>query len=167
MEIAERLFTLAEWLSQADRPLPMREIASRLGVSMRTVRNSLDELNVYLSSCGGRVVCRPRVRVWLEGITAAALQELSTRRRAASALATPSERERAILFRLLSGDYVCTQELCNILYVSRSTLRRHMQHVRTYLAHYGLRLQRRVSRWSKCIHAWNRRLPPGSGRGTY
>jgi len=142
--------SIFELLASSPGPVTVAEIAAKLGVSPRTVRYELDDLEPLVMRLGGRLTRRPRVGIAIEGLAPESLVtgRLQLRQASKDSVSTPEGRQRLILVWLLqepSG--VTPASLCRRLFVSRSTLRRDLAAVKGWLAARNVTLVRRSSRY--------------------
>lgn len=114
-------------------------IAQQLELSDRTVRSELKQLAEELPDYGMALISKPkfgyRVEILdpvLAGKTQAPRTEMP---------ATPQQRVRFILEYLLAHeDYVKTEELCDLLFLSQSSISQDLKTVREILERYNLKL---------------------------
>jgi transcriptional antiterminator/mannitol/fructose-specific phosphotransferase system IIA component (Ntr-type) len=142
--------TIFELLAGSPGPITVAEIAAKLGVSPRTVRYELDDLEPLVRRLGGRLTRRPRVGIAIEGLAPESLVagRLQLRQASRDSASTPEGRRRLILVWLLQEPSGLTlASLCRRLFVSRSTLRRDLAAVKQWLAARNVTLVRRSSRY--------------------
>lgn len=131
-------------LQRGGAPVTAREIATRFGVAVRTVRYDLDYLRTALNGTGLRLVARPRAGLWIEG-------EPDRREAIIKLLRSVGEppplhwadRQNRLVVELLTCDEGLTiAELGDILACSRTTIQRDLEKIEPRLGQYGLRLER-------------------------
>lgn len=139
-----RLQELLGWLKQ-DEYRTARQLAKYIRVSEKTVRIAIHELNAELSKCGARIVSKPRYGYCLE-ITDPGLFESYQIEEASKERIPDNGKERSeylLAYLLFKKDYVKIEELCEFLYVSKTTLSHSLKAVETILSQYHLFVERR------------------------
>ncbi len=123
--------------------LPQEELARRLAVSTRTVRNDIDALNAILAEHGARFVLKRGEGYRLQADDPERFQRV--RPQAGSGRAIPrqaGERVHYLLAQFLGSAYALKlQDLADAWCVSRATLQADMAEVRERLAAYGLSIE--------------------------
>ena len=118
-------------------------IADKLGVSEKTVRIRVKELNDYLTNFGAAVLSGRGQGYKLEIIDEEKFHSL-TEKRSEKLPTTSTERVPYILAFLLNRvDYIKIDDICEFLYVSRNTLIADLKRVEYVLNMYNLKLERR------------------------
>lgn len=143
--------------------LTCEKLAAKLDISEKTVRKKIAEANEELADYGVTIIRRPRLGCALK-ITDPELyiQSRETENSPSHIPQIPDERARFILIYLLEhNDYVRMDELCEALYVSRSTLTADLKRTKKYLEiyhlgiesrpHYGVRLKGSEFDKRRCI----------------
>lgn len=118
-------------------------LAELLGVSSRTVRSDIVKLNNELESHGARVISRPRRGVML-CVTDRRLYA-QYRPFAEDGDLSQGERVQQVIEYLLSANRpVLMDDLADMLFYSRSTLKRDMREVRRILTRFDLHIDNRA-----------------------
>lgn len=140
-----RLWDVLDILSEKEYRTS-KYIGGELGISEKTVRTRIKELEEEISAHGAVIISKPRYGYCLE-ITNEDLWEEYKRKRYEESLAVPvdsSERIEYMLALLLSRtEYMKIEELCSFLYVSSKTLTNELKHVEYMLHCFELRLDRK------------------------
>ncbi|MEW6522724.1 MAG: HTH domain-containing protein [Bacillota bacterium] len=129
-------------LLEADGPFTMQALASKLGVSARTLRSDLPEVRRWLAFYGVTVISKPRRGIWVEGQVERALAQL------AAAVVPgyagplrPDQRVDGLALRLLHpGGTVSMARMAQMLAVSRSTVKADLGALSARLQELGLHL---------------------------
>lgn len=143
----ERCWEIVNILLNTNKPITINEIAKRLDVSNRTIRNDLKELEEYFQNNSyGKIVKKPRIGVWLE-VDEEGKRLLRNAVNKSKIYIQPfssEERQFYIIKRLLqSKDSITMQILADELYVSRVTVFKDLEEVEKWLNKYNLKLKRR------------------------
>ncbi len=136
MNLNVRLAALAEYLAESGGPITIREIAAHLGVSARTVRYDLGDLEARLEQAGLRLSRRPRVGISIEGLDDGGPADLKRLLSTTdtSPLATRESRiQRLILWLLHENEGISLGIICRRMYVSPTTARRDIARARAWL----------------------------------
>lgn len=143
----ERCSEILKILIDRQEPITINEIANRLDVSNRTIRNDFQKISELLEDSEDiKIVKKPRVGVWLDA-------NFAGKKKIESIISSNEEyihpysskvRKRYIIERLLmSQDSVTMQKLGNELYVSRITIYNDCEEVEKWLKKYNLLLRRK------------------------
>lgn len=142
-----RLNIILSILLQSKGPLSVDQIAERVRVSNKTIRNDLKNLEEILCKYGIKLVKKSGVGVFIEcdetqrqKLEARLLPEIST------IDYSPEFREKYILKRLFTseGD-ISIKELARELFVSRATIYKDLEKVEEWLQAHSLKLVRKPS----------------------
>lgn len=121
-----------------------RQLAGQLGISEKTVRTRLRELNDELEKNGAKVVSRARFGYRLEVVDPVSLEAWQSKKGKGEPLENARERSDYLMACLLfRPGYVKIEELCDFIYVSRPTLTGCLKMVEATLKRYHLSLERR------------------------
>lgn len=127
-------------------PVVIANLARRFGVSPRSIRYDLDEIEAWLEGTSVTLCRRPRVGIWIEGAEeglALAREQLGLVEEYRPVL-SPEERRNIIISRLLQRDEpVTSHALADELHVSRTTVFADLDNVQAWLDQRGLSLVRR------------------------
>lgn len=127
-------------------PVVIADLARQFGVSPRSIRYDLDEIEMWLESTPVRLCRRPRVGIWIDGSedgVAAARQKLGLVEEYRPVL-SPEQRRNIIVARLLQCEEPVTSHcLADELHVSRTTVFADLDGVQAWLERRGLALVRR------------------------
>lgn len=121
-----------------------RQLAGQLGISEKTVRTRLRELNDELEKNGAKVVSRARFGYRLEVVDPVSFEAWQSKKGKGEPLENARERSDYLMACLLfRPGYVKIEELCDFIYVSRPTLTGCLKMVEATLKRYHLSLERR------------------------
>ncbi|EOC99656.1 BglG family transcription antiterminator [Caldisalinibacter kiritimatiensis] len=128
-------------------PITINNIAKKLDVSNKTIRNDLKHIEEYFE-CGkyGKLIKKPRVGVWLEANQEERilLREAISKSKVYIQPYSSEERQLYITKRLLlSNESITMQLLADELYVSRVTIYKDLEEVEKWLEKYNLKLLRK------------------------
>lgn len=120
-------------------------VAERLGVSVRTVRTYVHQANNAMEGFAAIELSRKNgYRLKVSDPEAYATWSADDRSEDAAMPQTPSERASYLLNDLLMRtDWVTLEDLCDVLFVSRSTASSDLKRVQKVLESYGLTLEKR------------------------
>ncbi len=120
-------------------------VAERLGVSVRTVRTYVHQANNAMEGFAAIELSRKNgYRLKVSDPEAYATWSADARSEDAAMPQTPSERASYLLNDLLMRtDWVTLEDLCDVLFVSRSTASSDLKRVQKVLESYGLTLEKR------------------------
>ncbi|NTW71918.1 MAG: transcription antiterminator [Eubacteriaceae bacterium] len=143
----ERCQRILQILISEREPITSEELAKKLTVSNRTVRNDLDKVEEYLSKFEGTELHKkPRIGIWLE-TTDQSRQVLLNSIKSGPVYADPYsslERQRYIIKRLMQTEELLTmQVLADEIFVSRVTIYKDLEGVEEWLAKYELKLNKK------------------------
>lgn len=145
--INERCGEIINILFNSGDPLTIDELACRLNVSNRTIRNDLKKIKDFLDNNQlGRLVKKPRVGVWIDASenSEKLLKNIVNRSRVYVQPFSPEKRHLYIIKRLLqSRSSITMQLLADELYVSRVTVYKDLEEVEKWLSNYNLSLERK------------------------
>lgn len=117
-------------------PIQMQNIASRLGVSSRTVATDIKDINYQFKSLGMEIVSKPRIGNWMEirdDKKENFIMELSNIFKASND--EECSRVNYIIKKILMADgYISMQEIADELYVSKATVNINMKNVEEVLS---------------------------------
>ena len=120
------------------------DIALKLDVSGRTVRNELKELNQVLKMHGAKIVRKPKCGNILIVENREAYQDYLSQINDITSHKIPKTSEERVKFLmeylLQSYSYIKIEDLCNLLYVSKTSLSLDLKQVREQLREYNLKL---------------------------
>ncbi len=122
------------------------QIAKAVGISERTVRIRIGELNRQMEGCGAQIRSRPNMGFWLEISVWPKYEQWKEkqRKRRIEMPATSADRVTYLLAYLLNHDnYVKVDDLSEFLYVSRNTLSADLKQAECVLNLYHLQIKRR------------------------
>ena len=122
-----------------------KQLAQQLGVSEKTVRTGLQELDHQLEEFGAKVMSKPRFGYCLEVSDKERFEkyrdEVEGSRRVPE---TGQERSEYLMACLLfARGYMKIDELCDFIYVSKTTLSHYLKMVEAILRRYQLTIDRR------------------------
>jgi mannitol operon transcriptional antiterminator len=144
MELSAREIQLIEALLRQPEGLTAGDIASRLGVSARTVHRDLQPASEFLGSRGLTLVKQSGRGLRVDGTAEAREQTLEALREAGSSVLTPEGRRLSLLRTLLGADEpIKLRALASGLKVSVGTVSRDLDEVEDWLADFGFLLLRK------------------------
>jgi mannitol operon transcriptional activator len=144
MELSAREIQLIEVLLRYPEGLTAGDIASRLGVSARTVHRDLQPISEFLGPRGLTLVKQSGRGLSVEGTAEAREQTLEALREADPSVLTPEGRRLTLLRTLLGADEpIKLRALASESNVSVGTVSRDLDEVETWLADFGLSLLRK------------------------
>jgi mannitol operon transcriptional antiterminator len=144
MELSAREIQLIEALLRQPEGLTAGDIASRLGVSARTVHRDLQPASEFLGSRGLTLVKQSGRGLRVDGTAEAREQTLEALREAGSSVLTPEGRQLSLLRTLLGADEpIKLRALASRLKVSVGTVSRDLDEVEDWLADFGFLLLRK------------------------
>lgn len=139
----ERWLKLLNILSE-DKYITNKQLSERLGVSRRTIYNDIASLNETLCAQGAEIITKPHYGVILIVSDRDRYQRfVKSQQQDAVSLGDNAEtRARLIIQKLITaGGPVKIDDLCEELFVSRSTLKNDLKKVRSVLKKYDLRIE--------------------------
>ncbi|WDV46752.1 BglG family transcription antiterminator [Clostridiaceae bacterium M8S5] len=143
----ERCGEILKILINRQEPITIDEIANKLKVSNRTIRNDMQKIQELIKNSKDiKIIKKPRVGVWINANLKGKklLESIISSKDAYVQPYTSSLRKRYIIKRLLlSNDSVTMKDLGNELYVSRITIYNDFEEVEKWLAKYNLKLKRK------------------------
>lgn len=128
-------------------------IANHLGLSEKTVSNSLKEIDQFLQSFNMTVVRKPKIGVYMEGDSNALAQVTRFLDNQVSTI--PSTKEERVIYifstLLKADDYITIHQLAEALYISRGTIEKDMLEVGKLLEKEGVTLYKKPSKGMKLL----------------
>lgn len=119
-------------------------LAGLLGVSVKTVRMRLKELNEQLEDYGAEIFSKPRYGYQLIVTDEEKYNKLAETEETSYIPDTGQERKEYLLAYLIwHQDYIKSENLCEFLYISKTTLTKVLKSTESILKRYGLALERR------------------------
>lgn len=122
------------------------ELAKQMGLSEKTVRTRVKELDKELLPCGARIISK-QGHGYRISITDKTLYQELIKSLSADGNALPTSSQERILYLLScllnSGDYVKLDDLSSFLFVSRNVLTGDLKKAEDMLLKYGVRLVRK------------------------
>lgn len=132
---------LLQLLSQSEY-VTATELSEKLGISVKTVRTRIKEMNPELEKYGVQILSKARYGFFVEPreCVGAVLKE----DQGEEIPATSRERTNYLLAYLLNQkDYVKADELCDFLYISKGTLTNTLRQVEVIYRRYRISLEKR------------------------
>lgn len=149
----KRAIQILELLKKSKKSMTSDQIAVSMGVSSRTVRNDIKELNAYLKACQAEIVSKSGEGVLLvirdEELFQKmkhSLDEMKSEKKLPNIIpSNPQDRVRYIISRLLIaslnvGENIDFYDLEEELYVGTSTLKKDLRMMEKILQQYGLKI---------------------------
>lgn len=141
------------FIRNADEMVTSRDVAEHLNLSDRTIRNYVKKLQDILIKNGAEIISKPGKGYVLKINNASDFNTFLQRNKSNSLkkndlkLEDPKDRQYHILNKLLFEDeYVLFDDLCDELYVCRSTLSNDFSEIRKFLQSYNLRVVSKVKK---------------------
>ncbi len=155
--LKERQQKILNQLLTADSQITTNQLADKLDVSSRTIRNDIKAINCWLQDAyGGEIKTKPRVGVWLE-MESQDRELLKEELDFGPNTFSPDSKEGRIVYiikRLLETDERLTAtQLAEELYVSRTTINHDLHQVEDWLAEHNLKLKKKPNWGMKLIGA--------------
>lgn len=121
------------------------QLASRLGVSEKTVRTGLHELDRQLAENGGRVTSKARFGYHLEITDQDQFEKYQSETAVDGSIPDSGQArsEYLLAYLLFRREYVKIEQLCDFIYVSKTTLSHYLKSVEDILRRYRLSIERR------------------------
>lgn len=155
----ERWIEILKILLNSTQPMTIREMETKLNVSNRTIRNDLDEIDIYLKENKyGSIVRKPRVGVWIEidHSRENELRKMFNEIDNYGGAFLPEERQRYILKELLKCEKPITMEkFAEKLYVSRITILKDINKIEDDIKKYNLSILRKQNHGVEIIGSEN------------
>ena len=133
----------------SERYCSSEKLASEFSVSKRTIRNDVNELNDYLSEYHSKVVLKRGIGYELLGKeqVQTIYNELSAQNSTGIQQLESSEDriKQLLLILLLSEKELSLDELCNQIFVGRTTILSYIRQLRLLLASYNLKITSKVN----------------------
>ena len=150
MAIAKnRLLMMLYLLSNSEDPLKAQNLAVMTGVSVRTVKNDMNELRSLALASGAEIITRKgrgyQLKVRNQEVYQPVLEQLQIRfhnvgHEQSEMLIRTNDIARCLV---AANDYMTLDEIADQLYLSRRTLQAEFREVRRTLEQFGLKLQTR------------------------
>lgn len=129
--------------------VPQNELAELFNISSRTIRNDINELNEELKKYPGQITLVRGKGYCLqekEVLTDVYHKITTESHHTYNHLETSEERMKELLTLLLfSEDYLSLDELCDTLFVGRTTLLGYMRHIKDLLKKYNLTIKAKTN----------------------
>lgn len=147
-------------------------LSAQLGISPKTVRMRIKELNIILKEYDAVVTSKPRYGYTLECTNPVLLETLfSSQLTERDIPNTAEDRIRFLLMYFLEHDgYIKQESLCDLIFVSKPTLSSSMKKVEEIVNQYSLRIERRPNYgirlsgdefdFRRCIRDYSSRYTP-------
>ncbi|WP_066501207.1 BglG family transcription antiterminator [Abyssisolibacter fermentans] len=143
----ERCGEILKILMENQKPITINDIADKLKVSNRTIRNDLQKIEDSIKNNDEiKIIKKPRIGIWIQTTLKGKkfLQAVISDNNEYIQPYSSKLRKRYIIKRLLlSDDSVTMQNLGNELYVSRITIYNDFEEVENWLSKYSLKIKRK------------------------
>lgn len=143
MQLTTRQKSILQLLLEETAPISAKELGKRLGVSTRTIRYDVDDIEFWLRSLGMHLTRKPKVGIWLDISKSEANKIKSTISTNNPYTIVLSQEDRVfyILLELLKDEALCTSEgISEKLGVSRATIIKDLKEVKKLLNYNGIKL---------------------------
>ncbi|WP_207669260.1 BglG family transcription antiterminator [Fonticella tunisiensis] len=146
---------IVEALLESDGVLKEHELAEKLDVSIRTIRNDINYLKSYLEKSNIFIKSKPRIGVWVEADEnnkKALWDKLDVQNGNAEVAFEQQSRCRYIIKKLLNSDRNITmQELADELFISKATVNLDMKLVEEWIKKHNLGLHKKTYHGIKVV----------------
>jgi transcriptional antiterminator/mannitol/fructose-specific phosphotransferase system IIA component (Ntr-type) len=164
ISLTNRCRGIISYILNKDSPVTVKEMAIKFGVSPRTIRYDLDNIEYWLKKMGVSLVKRQRKGIWIEcdgSRKKEILYELMPTDSYNKTL-SPEERYRLIIIELLQQDNpVKVEEIKEILGVSETTVLKDLDYVENWFKsrnmelirkpNYGIKIEGKEASWRQCV----------------
>ncbi|RDU22500.1 BglG family transcription antiterminator [Anaerosacchariphilus polymeriproducens] len=119
------------------------QLSEQLNVTNRTIYNDVLKLNKLLINYGTKIISKPRLGLKLEISNLNKYQEFVEKMKTDELLTTDNAEVRMykiVVYLINSLHSIKMDDLCEELYVSRSTLKNDLKKVRYFIGHYDLHI---------------------------
>jgi transcriptional antiterminator len=148
----ERYKKIVNILTSTKKEETIEQLANKLNVSQRTIRNDLNKLTDFFNKLGIELNKKPGVGIWLEldqidkEKLIDKIYDINEDKKKYSA----GQRKKIIIKKLLlSDEWITMNKLGEKLYVSRSTIYKDVNWIKDWIGSYDLNLQKRRNRGVK------------------
>lgn len=131
-------------------------LAMQMGLSEKTVRTRIKELNTLLLKHGAQIHSRPRYGYKLDIVDRDRFDSYLSEETQNKARIPEKKQERSeylLAFLMARKDYIKIEELCDFLYVSKTTLSNSLKAVEAILKRYQLYIDRKPNHGIKILGA--------------
>jgi transcriptional antiterminator len=135
-----RLYSVVLLLGDEEKPATVRQIAAQLGVSEKTVRNTLDELNECLPD-DLLLVRKPGVGTWISGNLALRekmLVQLANEQQKSSCYSKQERRYIISRMFIISNRVLTAREISLELFINRTTIYDDISVLREFFGEYEI-----------------------------
>lgn len=146
----KRWQTILQLLSK-DEFTTAESLAAKLEVSSRTVRNDIAWLNKDLKKYGAVILAKSRKGFLLQITDEEAYSYFFNRLKNQDLVSEDNRVQQLLEYLLMAADAVKIEDLCDIFFVSRSTVKNDLKKVRKRLQKYGIYLDYRANQGLKVI----------------
>lgn len=141
-----RLKEILSWFLSHDEFAASADLAKRFGISERTLRTDIHNLNDILKRFDSKIIQKRRKGYILETCSFQLLHRLLSEAQD-SALDSADKRINLLIMNLLyAKDYVTQDQLAEIVFVSINTILNYLKAIRNILEGYSLKLINKVNR---------------------
>lgn len=142
MQLTSRQKTILQIFLEQSTPITAKELAKRLGVSTRTIRYDIDDLEFWLNSKDVKLLRKPKIGLWLElsESQSKTIREHISTNNPYTMVLSQEERVFYILLELLKFDVCTSDSISEKLGVSRATIIKDLKEVKKHLESNGLKL---------------------------
>ncbi|NBJ69552.1 MULTISPECIES: BglG family transcription antiterminator [Clostridia] len=143
--LSSRMMLILQELMAAKTTVTSNDLADRIGVTPRTIRNDIKELNGILLQSGGFIEAKRGIGYELvienNKTFKAFLQNMTQKSNASMLPSSPEERVIYIVrMLLLNNGYIKLDDMADELYISKSTLQNDLIGVKKILTKFNLKL---------------------------
>lgn len=144
----DRVFNIINLLLDNKEPITINDIANKLKVSNKTIRNDMEKVEELIIKKGLMLTKKQGVGICIEGteINRLELQKECLKGKKIIEPYSPEDRRYYILKRLfMSDENITIKELAEELFVSRVTIHKDIDEVETWLKNYNLKLLKKTN----------------------
>ncbi|SDH85967.1 BglG family transcription antiterminator [Halanaerobium congolense] len=133
-------------LLKINESITIKDLASQFDISARTIRNDLNQLEIWLKERSIELVKKPGVGIWLNIKSDSRrnlLTKISKLERYKDPISPEKRKEFILKYLLYQDDKYTMQNLADNLFVSRSTIYKDLDQIEKWLKKYNLSLERK------------------------
>lgn len=148
MKKEQRETEIVKLLLKVKETITVNSIAEKINVSNKTIRNDLKEIEKVITSYNLQLIKKPGVGISIKGNESEKtklLLELKNKEKEIKAY-SKEDRKNIVLTKLFFKNIKSIQEICDNLYVSRTTVKKDLEDIQIWLKGYYLDLKRNTEK---------------------